>query len=183
MIVKKYRRTFSILILAAIVAIIFRTVLFASYAVSGESMEPTLYDGNMLMVNKVVYDIKDVDRFDVVVFHATQQEDYVKRVVGLPGDEIQYKDDKLYVNGDYVDEPFLEPFSADSESFPYTKDFTLEEKTGATKVPDDKLFVMGDNRDNSLDSRAFGFISQDQLVGKVDVKYWPLSQASFGMGA
>lgn len=176
-----YRRIFSVLLFAAALAIIFRTVLFASYVVDGESMEPTLDDGNLLMVNKIIYDITDIDRFDVIVFHATKQDDYVKRVIGIPGDTIQYKDDKLYVNGDYVEEAFLAPFKDDSTSIPYTKDFTLEEKTGAAEVPDGKLFVMGDNRDNSLDSRSFGFIPQDRLVGKVDVKYWPLSQASFGL--
>src|SRR5699024_7544578 len=126
-----YRRIFSTLLFAAALAIIFRAVLFASYAVDGESMQPTLDDGNLLMVNKVIYDLKDIDRFDVIVFHATKQDDYVKRVIGIPGDTIQYQDDKLYVNGEYVEEPFLETFKDDSSLRPYTKDFTLREKTGA----------------------------------------------------
>ncbi|GGB39530.1 signal peptidase I [Lentibacillus populi] len=177
-----YRKIISVIFFAIVLAIIFRTVLFASYVVDGESMEPTLNDGNLLMVNKVVYNLKDVDRFDVIVFHANKQNDYVKRVIGLPGDEIVYQDDKLYINGKYVEENFLEPFRDVNEATPFTKDFALQEITGASKVPEGKLFVMGDNRDNSLDSRSFGFISVEQLVGKVDIKYWPLSQASFSLG-
>jgi signal peptidase I len=177
-----YRKFLPVVIFAIAIAIIFRTVLFASYVVDGESMEPTLFDGNLLMVNKVVYNLEDVDRFDVIVFHANQQDDYVKRVIGLPGDKIEYKDDKLYINGKYIEEKFLEPYRNVNSNEPFTEDFTLEEITGNAEVPEGKLFVMGDNREDSLDSRSFGFISQKQLVGKVDVKYWPLTEASLTLG-
>lgn len=146
---------------------------FVSYIVDGESMEPTLHDGNMLMVNKVAYGLKEVDRFDVVVFHKNEKEDYVKRVIGLPGDKLEYKDDKLYINGEYVEEEYLEPYKQQQGDSLYTADFNLEEVTSEQEVPENSLFVMGDNRNNSLDSRAFGFIEIDKLVGKVDVKYWP----------
>src|SRR5699024_7440649 len=109
------------------------------------------------------------------VFHANTKDDYVKRVIGLPGDEIVYKQDKLYVNGEYVQEGFLHSLKVGSTHEPFTNDFTLMEITGQKKVPEGKLFVMGDNRPDSLDSRSIGFISIEQLVGKVDVKYWPLS--------
>ncbi|MGY0692830.1 signal peptidase I [Virgibacillus sp. FSP13] len=177
-----YRRIIPVVFFAVVLAIVFRTVLFASYVVDGESMEPTLYDGNLLMVNKVIYDLKDVDRFDVIVFHANKQEDYVKRVIGLPGDKIKYENDKLFINNEYVEEDFLYPFKNANGKKTFTEDFSLMETTGSRQVPHDKLFVMGDNRENSLDSRAFGFISVEQLVGKVDIKYWPLSQASFSLG-
>lgn len=175
------RRIISIVLLAIVLAFVFRSFMFASYIVDGESMEPTLYDGNLLMVNKVVYDLAGVDRFDVIVFHANEKEDYVKRVIGLPGDEIEYKDDKLYINAEYVKERFLEPFKV-GEAEPYTNDFTLKETTGTQTVPEDKLFVMGDNRDNSMDSRKFGFISTGQLVGKVDIRYWPVSKVQLTFG-
>lgn len=175
---KKYnwRRLLSVVVLAIVLAVFFRSVLFASYVVDGESMEPTLYDGNLLMVNKMIYNLSDVNRFDVIVFHANEDDDYVKRVIGLPGDELEYKDDKLYVNGEYVEEDFLNGYVQASNSWPTTDNFTLEETTGEETVPEGKLFVMGDNREDSLDSRSFGFISTNQIVGKVDVSYWPLSQ-------
>lgn len=172
-----YRRVIPVILFAIVLAVLFRSYLFASYVVDGKSMEPTLYDGNLLMVNKITYDLKDVDRFDVIVFHANTQDDYVKRVIGLPGDAIEYKQDKLYVNGEYVQEDFLHLLKKESEHEPYTNNFTLKETVGKEKVPEEKLFVMGDNRPDSLDGRSFGFISIDQLVGKVDIKYWPISQA------
>ncbi|WP_087973331.1 signal peptidase I [Oceanobacillus rekensis] len=177
-----YRRLVPIVILAVVLAVILRSTIFASYVVDGESMEPTLYDGNLLMVNKIVYDLKDVDRFDVIVFHANKEEDYVKRVIGLPGDEIEYKYDQLYVNSEKVKEKFLDSYVQASDSKPFTQNFTLKEITGKQKVPEGKLFVMGDNRQDSLDSRSFGFISTEQLVGKVDVTYWPLSKTKLSFG-
>ncbi|MFC2949962.1 signal peptidase I [Virgibacillus sediminis] len=177
-----YRRLIMVAVFALGAVLVFRSSLFASYVVDGESMEPTLYDGNLMMVNKVIYDVTDIERFDVIVFHANPEEDYVKRVIGLPGDQIEYKDDKLYVNGNYIEEEFLEPYAKQSEAEPFTEDFTLEEVTGENRVPEGKLFVLGDNRQDSLDSRSFGFVPQDALVGKVGVKYWPLTQADLTLG-
>lgn len=142
-------------------------------------MQPTLDDGNKLIVNKVHYQIKDFDRFDIIVFHANTQEDYVKRVIGLPGDSIRYKDDSLYINGKKTNEPYLEYYK---EGFPgqdFTGDFTLEKITNAPIVPEGKLFVMGDNRLESADSRHFGYISIEKVVGKVDVRYWPIKEFNF----
>ncbi|MFD2630330.1 signal peptidase I [Oceanobacillus kapialis] len=178
----RLRKLIPVILILAVLLIGLRSLLFASYVVDGESMQPTLYDGNLLMVNKVIYDLTQAERFDVIVFHANEEEDYVKRVIGLPGDTISYKNDKLYVNGKYVEEPFLEPYVEASDSKPFTSNFTLEETTGEKKVPEGKLFVMGDNRQDSLDSRSFGFISTEQLVGKVDIKYWPLNQTSLSLG-
>ncbi|MCP3026726.1 signal peptidase I [Halobacillus sp. A5] len=172
---KKFGKFMTLVLAALVVAFVFKTYLFASYIVDGESMEPTLYDGNLLMVNKVAYDWQDMDRTDVIVFHANQEEDYVKRVIGLPGDEISFEDDTLYINGEAAAEPYLEQLRPnDGELF--TEDFTLEEVTGEKVVPEGELFVMGDNRRDSLDSRSFGFVSHEQIVGKVDMRYWPFSQ-------
>ncbi|ALX48679.1 signal peptidase I [Lentibacillus amyloliquefaciens] len=171
-----------VVLVALVLAIIFRSSLFASYVVNGESMEPTLYDGNLLMVNKVAYNLTEVDRFDIIVFHADKQDDYVKRVIGLPGDEIIYENDKLYINGEHVEEPFLEPFRNVNDTGPYTEDFTLKGVTDSKEVPEGKLFVMGDNRQDSLDSREIGFIDAETLVGKVDIKYWPVSEVKLSFG-
>ncbi len=166
-----------IVVFALLLAVFFRSYLFASYVVNGKSMEPTLHDGNLLMVNKMVYDLKAIDRFDVIVFHANQKEDYVKRVIGESGDHITYKDDVLYINGEAVEESYLEQYRIPGEIL--TEDFTLEEITGEKTVPEGKLFVLGDNRTKSYDSREMGFVDQESVVGKVDIRYWPMSEINF----
>ncbi|MGG0789751.1 signal peptidase I [Peribacillus simplex] len=165
--------------IAFVIYILIRTFFFSSYDVEGKSMQPTLEDGNKLVVNKINYQIHDINRFDIIVFHANSKEDYVKRVIGIAGDQIRYKDDWLYVNGEKVDEPYLEKFK---EGFPgqdFTGDFTLKELTDVTKVPKGKLFVMGDNRLESADSRHFGYIPVENVVGKVDVRYWPVKEFNY----
>lgn len=153
-----------------------RTFFFSNYVVEGESMLPTLQNGNKLVVNKLGYEANDLQRFDVIVFHANKKEDFVKRIIGLPGDRIEYRDDHLFVNGRKLSEPFLDVYRKKTAGGKLTGDFTLEEITGEQTVPKGKLFVLGDNRLDSWDSRHFGFISSNQVVGKVDLRYWPLNE-------
>jgi signal peptidase I len=153
-----------------------RIFFFSNYVVEGESMMPTLQDGNKVVVNKLNYSIDDLQRFDVIVFHANKKEDFVKRIVGLPGDKIVYQNDHLYVNGQKYDEPFLDIYRQKLSGGKLTGDFTLKEITGEEIVPNGKLFVLGDNRLGSWDSRYFGFISINKVVGKVDLRYWPLDE-------
>ncbi|MBM7586466.1 signal peptidase I [Bacillus pakistanensis] len=159
-----------------IIFIVIRTFLFSNYVVEGESMMPTLKDGNKLVVNKIGYQMGDLHRFDVIVFHANESEDYVKRVIGLPGDKVEYKDDELYINGKKQSESYLERYKKEFPGDKLTGDFTLEELTGEKTVPEGKVFVLGDNRRSSMDSRYFGFIDEEQVVGKVNLRYWPLSE-------
>ncbi|AMM92097.1 signal peptidase [Peribacillus simplex] len=165
--------------IAFVIYILIRTFFFSSYDVEGDSMQPTLEDGNKLVVNKMSYQIQDINRFDIIVFHANAKEDYVKRVIGIAGDRIRYKDDCLYVNGEKVDEPYLEKYKEGYPGQNFTGDFTLKELTGMTKVPKGKLFVMGDNRLESADSRHFGYIPVKNVVGKVDVRYWPVKEFNY----
>ena len=153
-----------------------RTFFFSNYIVEGESMMPTLQNGNKLVVNKLGYQVGDLNRFDVIVFHANEKEDYVKRIIGLPGDQIEYRNDQLYVNGHKFEEPFLDAYKRKAQGVKLTGDFTLKELTGENTVPEGKLFVLGDNRLGSWDSRHFGFVSVQQVVGKVDLRYWPLNE-------
>ena len=155
-----------------------RTFFFSNYIVEGESMMPTLQNGNKLVVGKLGYQIGDLHRFDVIVFHANAKEDFVKRIIGLPGDKIVYKNDQLFVNGKKVNEPFLEVYKRKTPGVKLTGDFSLKEITGENTVPEGKLFVLGDNRLGSWDSRHFGFISSSQVVGKVDLRYWPLNEVN-----
>jgi signal peptidase I len=162
--------------LGIIIFALIRTFFFSNYIVEGESMMPTLEDGNKLVVNKLGYQVGDLNRFDVIVFHANANEDYVKRIIGIAGDKIEYRDDQLYINGDKYVESFLEGYKQQAPGIRLTGDFSLQEITGENTVPNGKLFVLGDNRLGSWDSRQFGFISTDQVVGKVDLRYWPLNE-------
>ena len=161
-----------------ILAVCVRIFFFSTYVVEGKSMMPTLQDGNMIVINKLGYDVGSLHRFDVVVFHANEKEDYVKRIIGLPGDTIEYIRDRLYINGKLTKEPYLDPFKAKMIGGRLTDDFTLKEITGKMRVPKDSVFLLGDNRLRSWDSRYFGFVKIEKIVGKVDLRYWPINEVS-----
>ncbi|GMB08480.1 type I signal peptidase [Thermolongibacillus altinsuensis] len=155
-----------------------RYFIFAPIIVEGMSMMPTLHDQDRMIVNKLAYKIGEPKRFDIVVFHAEEGKDYIKRVIGLPGDRIEYKNDTLYINGKAYEEPYLEEYKKQVIDGPLTEPFTLEEITGGqATVPKGHLFVMGDNRRYSKDSRHIGFIPMEKVVGKTSIVYWPLSDA------
>lgn len=159
---------------ALILAIVIRGFFFAPIVVDGQSMMPTLEHNDRMIVNKIGYNISEPDRFDIIVFHAPQNKDYIKRVIGVPGDTIRYEDDVLYLNGDAVDEAYLDDYKAASTSRPFTGDFDLEDVTGYDTVPDDHFFVLGDNRQHSKDSRHIGFVHEDEIVGKANMVFWPM---------
>ena len=173
---KKEIREWVIALLVGIIVVTgVRTFLLTNYEVVGKSMSPTLSDGDKVLVSK----ISKIERMDIVIFHSDEQEDYVKRVIGFPGDTIRYEDDTLYVNEKKVEEEFLRSFPAyQNPEENFTENFTLDELTGTKKVPANKLFVLGDNRISSLDSRYFQFIDEKEVIGEVVVRYWPLAHAS-----
>ena len=148
--------------------------LYANYRVEGKSMDPTLQEGNRLIVTKAGFDETDIDRFDIVVFHKSKREDYVKRVIGLPGDEITYKNGALYINRQYIEESYTNDAPDMRLRRGQAGSFTLKSLMGVETVPEGMLFVLGDNRDMSYDSRHFGFVPIDSVVGKVNMRYWPL---------
>lgn len=163
---------FIALAIGFVVVLFVRWLLATNYEVVGESMMPTLHDHDHVIISKV----SKIKRMDIVIFHSDEQEDYVKRVIGLPGDTITYENDELFINNKKVEEPFLrsyEPYMNPEANF--TEDFGLLELTGSKVVPPGKLFVLGDNRISSLDSRYFHFIDKKQIVGEVKLIYWPIS--------
>jgi signal peptidase I len=162
------------LIIAVLLAAGIRYFLFAPIVVDGLSMMPTLHDQDRMIVNKLSYKIGEPERFDIVVFHAPENKDYIKRVIGLPGDHIEYKNDTLYVNGEAYDEPYLEDYKQQVIDGPLTEPFTLEEKIGSETVPDGHIFVMGDNRRFSKDSRHIGTVPLEEVLGKTSIIYWPI---------
>ncbi len=162
------------LLIAVVLAAVIRYFLFAPIVVDGLSMMPTLHDQDRMIVNKFSYTIGEPDRFDIIVFHAPENKDYIKRVIGLPGDTVEYRDDTLYVNGEAYEEPYLDEYRAKVIDGPLTEPFTLEDKIGETTVPEGHLFVMGDNRRFSKDSRHIGAVPMEEVLGKASVIYWPI---------
>lgn len=167
------------LIIAVLLAALIRYFLFAPIVVDGLSMMPTLHDQDRMIVNKFSYKIGEPDRFDIVVFHAPENKDYIKRVIGLPGDTIEYRNDTLYVNGKAYDEPYLEEYKNQVIDGPLTDPFTLEEKIGRETVPEGHIFVMGDNRRFSKDSRHIGAVPIEEVLGKTNFIYWPVEDIRF----
>ncbi|MCQ6274074.1 signal peptidase I [Bacillus sp. V3B] len=163
------------LVIAVLLAAVIRYFLFAPIVVDGLSMMPTLHDQDRMIVNKFSYTIGEPDRFDIIVFHAPENKDYIKRVIGLPGDTIEYRDDTLYVNGTAYEEPYLDEYKKQVIDGPLTNSFTLRETpVGSDVVPEGHLFVMGDNRRFSKDSRHIGTVPMEEVLGKTSVIYWPI---------
>jgi len=161
------------IVFAVVFVLICQKLIFSPTIVMGESMSPTFEDGNRIIVSKV----SDIERFDMVVFDAPDSnEKYIKRVIGLPGDQIEMKDDELLINGVVVPEPYLAEKKKALLVNKLTGDFSLEELTGQQQVPPGYLFVMGDNRLFSKDSRYFGFVSDDAMFGKVIFRYYPFKE-------
>jgi signal peptidase I len=166
------------LLVALVLAWLIRFFLFAPIVVDGESMVTNLHNQDRLIINKISYNIGEVERFDIIVFKATETKDYIKRVIGLPGESIMYRDDVLYVDGEPVHEPFLKELKKQT-SGNVTYDFTLEESIGRKTIPEGHLFVMGDNRGRSKDSRNIGTIPIEDVIGEAAVQFWPLSDFQF----
>jgi signal peptidase I len=167
---------FKAIVLAALFVIAIRTFIFTPLVVDGASMMPTYEDGDKVLVSKIGTDISDFERFDVIVFKYSEQKNYIKRIIGLPGDHVAYKDDTLYINGEKYEEPYLDLYKSqllDHGTLNY--DFTLEELTDLSTIPNGYFFVLGDNRRKSSDSRdpRVGLISIDQVIGKATIRYYP----------
>lgn len=168
---KKDAREWVVSIVTALLAVlIIRSFLFTIIRVDGTSMTDTLQNNDRLFVTVLDMKLHGPDRFDVVITHYDDtRKEYVKRVIGLPGDTLEVKSGVLYVNGEAYEEPFLSPDRIVNYSLPQY-DF------GPIEVPEGSYFVMGDNRDNSRDSRRVGFLSEDKIVGKVRYIIWPLNR-------
>ena len=142
------------------------------FTVSGASMYPTLHNGDRMVLSKV----GDIHRFDVVILKAPDENvEYIKRVIGMPGDTIEMKSGVLYINGKKVDQPFINTEVLAKQTV-FMDDFTLESLTGESKVPEGKYFVLGDNRGVSKDSRMIGFIDRSAIEGKAVFTIWPFGR-------
>ena len=180
------REYFESIAIAVILALFIRTFVVQAFKIPTGSMENNLLIGDHLLVNKFVFGptasglekailpMRDIRRGDVVVFKFPQEpeRDFIKRVIGLPGETLELKHKKVYINGNPVEEPyvhFLVPPSADGQE---VAPFDLRESYGPVTVPEGQYFVMGDNRDNSQDSRWWGYLPRDLVKGKALMIYW-----------
>lgn len=163
------------IVVAIILVTVIRQFFLAPIVVDGFSMMPTLKDTDRMIVNKFAYIVGKPKRFDIIVFQAPEGNDYIKRVIGLPGDKVEYKNDILYINGKAYEESYLDKYRAKLiDGGPLTEPFTLKDIIGQDTVPKNHVFVMGDNRRFSKDSRHIGVISYDKILGKTNFIYWPI---------
>lgn len=169
-------------IVAIVVAVLLRTYVVATYSIPSGSMEPTLQVGDRIVVDKLSYELHGVDRANIIVFSTPPTEDcagppvadLVKRVIALPGETISLSDGRVYINGDVLPEPWLPPaVRAQTYPGPSQAPYALHHPY---RVPQGDVYVMGDNRTYSCDSRYWGPVRESTIVGKVDVRIWPLSR-------
>lgn len=153
-------------IIIIVVVILIRTYIITPVIVSGDSMKPNLNNNELLLVRKIGYNESSIKRFDIVVING-EDEEIIKRIIGLPGEHISYKNNKLYVNDEVEQENF---------TFRDTSDFNLEEICTCSTIPEGKYLVLGDNRPISKDSRMIGLIDEKDIVGKAIYRIWPISK-------
>jgi signal peptidase I len=182
------REYFEAIIIAVILALFVRTFAVQAFKIPTGSMENNLLIGDHLLVNKFLFaptasaperallPVREVRRGDVIVFKFPEdpERDFVKRVIGLPGEKLEMREKRIYINDKLLDEPyvhFLEPPSAPS-AFHETTSTDLRERYGPVTVPVDQYFMMGDNRDNSQDSRYWGFLPRSFVKGRALMVYW-----------
>jgi signal peptidase I len=182
------REYFESIVIAVILALFIRTFVVQAFKIPTGSMENNLLIGDHLLVNKFVFGpsatrlerailpMGTIKRGDVIVFKYPEEpdRDYIKRVIGLPGETVELKAKKIYINGTPLDEPyvhFLEPPSTETDIHEVTS-IDVRERYGPVTVPPNQYFVMGDNRDNSQDSRYWGFLQRDYIKGKALLIYW-----------
>ncbi|MBV7336872.1 signal peptidase I [Chloroflexi bacterium TSY] len=153
------------IVLALIIFLLMRQVV-QNYRIESQSMEPNFSEGQFILVNKLSYILGEPNRGDVVVFHNPNNtdQDFIKRVIGLPGDTLQITNQQVFINHTVLDEEYIQ------------YEIRSGEELGPFVIEPGNLFVMGDNRPNSSDSRFFGQLSQDLLVGKAWLRVWPANR-------
>ncbi|MFM1761091.1 MAG: hypothetical protein RL478_701 [Actinomycetota bacterium] len=177
------REWVTVLVVALVIAITVRSLILQQFYISGPSMETTMFQDNRVLVNKLSYRLHDIYRGDVVVFdrvtvdgEVVQHDDLIKRVIGLSGETISIKDCQVFIDGKLLPEPYLNDYDLAQSSLDDRCRVPLMEET---LIPENHLFVMGDNRPQSFDSRMFGSIEQNLVVGRAFVTIWPLAAARF----
>ena len=177
------REWVTVLVVALVIAITVRSLILQQFYISGPSMQTTMFQDNRVLVNKLSYRLHDIHRGDVVVFdrvtvdgEVVQHDDLIKRVIGLSGETISIKDCQVFIDGKLLAEPYLNDYDLAQSS---VDDRCRVPMMDETLIPENHLFVMGDNRPQSFDSRMFGSIEQNLVVGRAFVIIWPFGAAKF----
>ena len=182
------REYFESIVIAVVLALFIRTFVVQAFKIPTGSMEENLLIGDHLLVNKFVFGptesrleqtllpVATVKRRDVIVFKYPEEpdRDFIKRIIGLPGESVEVREKKVYIDGKPLDEPYahyLQPAASPSEFHEVTS-FDVRDRYGPVTVPPNQFFVMGDNRDNSQDSRYWGFLPREYIKGKALLIYW-----------
>ncbi|NQX46150.1 signal peptidase I [Paenibacillus tritici] len=168
--------------IALVLVILIRWLLFKPFIVDGPSMKPNFHTGERVIVNEILYDIRKPQRGEVIVFHVPSEgRDFIKRVIGVAGDKVKVEGDVVTVNGEPVNETYIQGAidEAHNNNILYNdKNFPNEKFTDDT-VPEGHVFVMGDNRSDSTDSRMIGYVPLGDIVGRADLIFWPVKDISF----
>jgi signal peptidase I len=170
---------FETIVIAGGIFVVIYAFLFRPYQVNGESMMPNFHNGEYILTNLITLRINELEKGEVVVFKAPvdHDKDYIKRIIGVPGDTVMVNEGRVYVNGEAVDESeYLSPTLLTSNG-----NFMKPGQTAT--VPEDQYFVLGDNRNASSDSRDWGFVPKKDIVGKSMVVYWPPKEFKIVRGA
>ncbi|NGZ75527.1 signal peptidase I [Saccharibacillus alkalitolerans] len=166
--------------IALVLVFVIRWLLFAPYMVDGTSMQPNFHDGERVIVNKILYDIRPPKKDEVIVFKVPSEDnkEFIKRVIALPGDTVKVEGDEVTVNGEVISEPYiqdvLDQAHANGETYNNNTNFPNATFPDGT-VPEGHVFVMGDNRPNSKDSRMIGYVPYSDITGRADLVFWPFS--------
>lgn len=160
--VKKIIKEYGIYVLIIIAVLLIKTYVISPIVVSGDSMDTTLKDGDIMLLDKFNYDSSNIERFDIIVIKYNKKY-IIKRVIGLPGDKIEYTDNTLYINGKIYTEKYLDNDTK-------TEDFIVN------SIPEGKYFVLGDNREVSLDSRKIGLIKEEDIEGHATYTIFPFNR-------
>ena len=162
---KKFIKELIPYVVIVLVVVLIRSFLVTPVIVSGDSMVPTLNDRELLLLNKINYRLNDIKRFDIVVIRLDNKE-IIKRVIGLPGEEVLYRNNTLYIDGKEIENKY---------NFE-TEDFSLKTICNCQRIPEDKYLVLGDNRSVSADSRIMGLIDREDIEGSVEISLWPIKK-------
>ena len=172
-------------IVAIMLIIILRSFVITPVVVDGPSMEDTLFDNELLLLDKISYNFQEIKRYDIVVIEESNEK-IIKRVYGLPNEKIEYKNNKLYINNKEVNDEYATNATDDFtlrdvclsslKRDGITDEEVLSEKCDYDVIPDNYYLVLGDNRKISADSRYYGLISKDSIIGKTEFRFWPLSK-------